>query len=390
VSTATRTWNDSTFGPGDARTGNFAPDCDMRNLQANGECGIASNLAFGQIAVPAATLADEARTGWGVRQYNYQTSVQLQHELRPGLAVNVGYFRTWWANHTVTANTALTPADFTPYCLPAPTDSRLGDVSAQQVCGLFDLNFDRKAVVPANVIRLAKNLGAGTPTEIYNGVDLSVSGRWGRGAFASGGVSLGRQTLDFCYANGHPELTPASFPANYPRSSNYCEIVPSWSDGSQLKGQVAYPLPLGLQISGTWKDVPGLPLTAAYSVTNAQVAPFLGRNLSACAAPTGACTATTTIQLLAGAQAGDDGARAAKVFDQRVREVDLRLTKSFRFGPRRRVQGIFDLYNVFNNRPPQASNGNYSPAPAVNGGSWEQVQSLLTGRLAKFGAQIDW
>src|SRR5207249_2142000 len=146
-----------------------------------------------------------------VREYNYQTSLGLQHELRPGMGVTVAFFRTWWGNLTVTQNTAVTPADFTPYCITAPTDTRLGSVSGSQICGLYD-------VVPAKfgqvtrVIKNAENLGLGTPQEIYNGMEMNFNARWGKGAFVSGGVSVGREALDYCYANGHPELTPESWP----------------------------------------------------------------------------------------------------------------------------------------------------------------------------------
>jgi hypothetical protein len=375
VASVTRTWNDS--------NGNYVPDCVLTNFAANGECGAINNNAFGQV-VPNISVADEARTGWNVREYNYQTSLQLQHELRPGVGVNVGYFQTRWLNQTVTVNTAVTPADFTPYCITAPVDSRLGDVSGSQICGLYNVTPAKQSSVN-QVIRLAKNLGLGDPSEKYNGVDVSMTARWGRGAFAMGGVSLGQENLDYCYANGHPELTPEAFPANYPRSSSFCSITNSWWNGTQFKGQAAYPLPLGFQMSGTFKQLPGIPQAATLPLTNAQVAPALGRNLSACppTATAAACTATVLVALLPSAQAGNSGTTAAKQYDQRLTEVDLRLTKSFRFGERRRIQGILDIYNLFNSRPVQGINSTY-------GASWLNVTSVLTGRLFKFGTQVDW
>jgi hypothetical protein len=55
------------------------------------------------------------------------------------VALNVGYFRTWFGNFWVTDNLAVTPRDFDPFCITAPVDSRLPG-SGQQICGLYDIN----------------------------------------------------------------------------------------------------------------------------------------------------------------------------------------------------------------------------------------------------------
>ena len=125
IYSVTRNWNDFTYAAGDPRSGNYVPDCDLTNQQLNGECGIISNLQFGQNNPNATQYADDVLRGWGVRGYNWQFSGSVQHEIRQGLAVNVGYFRTWYGNFTVTENTAVTPADFTEFCVTAPSDARL-------------------------------------------------------------------------------------------------------------------------------------------------------------------------------------------------------------------------------------------------------------------------
>src|SRR5262249_29492075 len=93
VQSVTRNWADA--------NGNFVPDCALKNLQPNGECGVVSNLLFGQ-PIPTAALAEDVRKGWFHREYNYQWNAQLQQELRPGMGIAVGYFHTQWGNMSVT------------------------------------------------------------------------------------------------------------------------------------------------------------------------------------------------------------------------------------------------------------------------------------------------
>jgi len=169
--------------------------------------------------------------------------------------------------------------------------------------------------------------------------------------------------------------------ANYPRNEQFCRVTSSWWNGigSQAKIQAVYPLPWGLQVSGTVKTLPGIIQTANLVRTNAQVVASLGRNLSSCPAE-GECSATVTVPLLPSGETTSATVSGA-LFDQRLNQTDLRLTKSIRYS-RGRIQGMLDLYNVFNNRAPQTINSAYGPA-------WLTPTTLLGGRLLKFGAQID-
>ena len=62
VNTVNRTWNDTCFGAGDPRSGNFEPDCDLANRADNGECGAMSNQNFGGLNVTT-RYADDAIRG---------------------------------------------------------------------------------------------------------------------------------------------------------------------------------------------------------------------------------------------------------------------------------------------------------------------------------------
>src|SRR5436309_1033870 len=177
VTSVTRNWSDT--------NGNFIPDCDLTNPLLNGECGIISNLNFG-LANPRATTNDPATNrGWGARGYNWETSAAVQHELMRGLSVNVGYYRRWYGNLTATDNTLVRPADYDPYCITVPVDSRLPGGGGNQLCGFYDMSLAKFGQVQNN-ITLAKNFGE--EKDIYNGVDVTAQLRLPDGAQISGGI----------------------------------------------------------------------------------------------------------------------------------------------------------------------------------------------------------
>ena len=90
--------------------------------QPNGECGQWNNLAFGTNLVPNRN-AQDAIEGFNLQAYNWQASATVQHELRPGMALNVGYFRTWYGAFQATRNLAVNPAtDYDEFCITAPVD----------------------------------------------------------------------------------------------------------------------------------------------------------------------------------------------------------------------------------------------------------------------------
>jgi hypothetical protein len=384
VTQSPRSWNDQLFGATDPRSGNFVPDCNLNDLKANGECGDIQNPLFGQPA-SAQTLADDARKGWGNREFNYQWNVQVQHELRPGLGVSVGYFHTQWENMLVYHNTRVTPADFSTYCVTAPTDARLGATSGQQVCGFYELT--PTGVAKGAAFELTRGENFGDLKDYYNGVDIGFNARWKRGAYASGGVSVGRQVADNCALNDRPDVTPVAFPLNfnvitnpnsrYPRNDQFCKVAPPWWSGvgSQVKLQVVYPLPYDIVVSGAYKHLPGIPVNSDLVLTTAQLAPLLGRPSTAPG------TATQAIIPVGSGDANTAGGATGTVFDQRLNQVDLRLSKIVRLG-KNRVQGMLDIYNVFNARTPQGIVTTYSSV-------FLRPTSLLGGRLFKFGVQFD-
>ena len=70
------------------------------------------------------------------------------------------------------------------------------------------------------------------------------------------------------------------------------------------------------------------------------------------------------------------------MFEGRIQQVDLRLSKVFRFGAAK-IQGMFDIYNLLNGSPILQINTTYGP-------DWSKPTAvLLDARLFKFGIQVD-
>jgi hypothetical protein len=204
----------------------------------------------------------------------------------------------------------------------------------------------------------------GNQTEIFNGVDVTLNVRLGQGAFLQGGLSTGQNATNNCYANDRPDLLPANYVTNTPRTAAFCDAAYPYSASTQLKLNGSYTLRWGLQASAALQNLPGVPVSASYVATNAQVLPSLGRNLS------GNATQVVIANVVP----------PGSMFEDRFSQLDLRLSKIFRIGPTR-LQASFDLFNVFNSSPILTENTRYGPA-------WLTPTGILDARLAKFGAKF--
>jgi hypothetical protein len=368
VNSANRTWADI--------NGNFTPDCDLQSVTANAECGALSNVNFGR-NVPTTTWDRDFLVGWGKRPFDWEIQGGIQHELMPGVSVHGTYTRHWWDNFPVIDNLAVSPSDYSSFCVTAPVDPRLPGGGGNQICGFMDVNPNKFGQVD-NFVTFADNYGA--MRNYYQGVDLSVNVRLPRGILVQGGTSTGREVWDNCDIVGKID-NPGAGPIDLPKfgigtppainninnvsspSTLYCHFAPPVQTQVKLLGAV--PLPWDVSASATLQSIPGPMINATYNVTSAQVAPSLGRNLAAGA------NATTRVELI----------EPGTVFGERMNQIDARVAKTFRMGARR-IQAQFDIYNLLNVGPSIRPNTNYGAAfldPIV----------FLPGRMLKFGVQMD-
>jgi hypothetical protein len=353
VNSTTRPWNDL--------NGDLIP-------QAN-ELGPLANPNFGQLHV-VTTYDPNYLNGWNKREYNWEGDVSVQHEVRPGVSVTAGFSHRSYGNLIVNKNLDVSSTDYSPFCVTAPMDSRLPGGGGNQICGFYDINPNKFGQVN-NLVTFASIYG--NVIDKYDGFDLTVNARLAHGIIVQGGTNNGRELTDYCDVSGKVDngLYPVPVnigttgnPSNVPSPSTlYCRVSPPFA--TNLKLLAVFPLPWwGITASTTFQSVPGPPITAAYTVTNAQIQQSLGRPLS------GGAT-VTTVQLMApDAMLGD-----------RWNQLDVRAAKTFKVD-RLRLRAIVDVYNVLNANAVSLQNNTYGPA-------WQNVQAMMPGRFFKFGAQID-
>ena len=71
------------------------------------------------------------------------------------------------------------------------------------------------------------------------------------------------------------------------------------------------------------------------------------------------------------------------LYGDRLNQLDFRVAKILKFGARRAMIGV-DLYNVLNSSAVLTYNNVFVP-----GGTWLQPNSILTPRLARIGAELN-
>jgi hypothetical protein len=358
ANTVTRSWTDANH--------NLIPDCDLTDVQANGECGRVSDTNFGSPTATAA-LNGGILNGWGVRPYNWEFSTGVQQQVLPRVAVDVGYFRRWYGNFAATVNQAVNPASYSTFAITAPNDPRLPN-AAQVITGLFNL-------VPSQVGNVANYFTGsndfGTQIQHWNGLDVSLNGRLLQNLLLQGGVSAGKTVRDICAVTAqHPDalLGALLFGTANPNSwlpQPFCHQETPFL--TQVKFLGAFVVPrIDVQLSGSFKSLPGPMLVANTVLTNALVQPLLGRPLSG--------SSTMTVEIIPPGSAYGD----------RLYQLDMRFAKLLKIS-RLRTSLNLDVYNFFNANPVLTENLTYTLATST----WRVPTSILTARFAKVSVQLD-
>jgi len=327
-----------------------------------------ANSAFGQPFV-STTYDPNIITGWGKRGYNWEFATSVQQQLGKRVAMDVGYFRRSYGNFIVTDNLSVAASDFTQYSIVAPVDPKLPNGGGYTIAGLYDVN-PSKFGQTNNYLTFASNFGE--QVQIWQGVDVNFNVRAWSGLTFQGGFSSGSTLNDSCAVRAQvPEMTFVSpLPAGntVAPTTPYCRTSTNYL--TQVKGLGTYSVPkIDVQVSAGIQSNPGPYVQANFSATNAFTQPSLGRPLAGNAQ-------NVLVNLV----------EPGQLFGERHNQVDLRLSKIFRFGGHDKVSANVDMFNVFNRSTVIIQNDSYS---ATNAALWQTPQAILTGRLIKFSAQFD-
>ena len=206
--------------------------------------------------------------------------------------------------------------------------------------------------------------GRNCGTSDFVGVNFNT--RFGNGIQLSGGVDTGRTVIDNCFV------------VDSPQQLLNCHTIIPFNAQTQYKALGSVPLPADVTVSATFQSAAARPLEANYSAPNSASVASLGRNLAACGAAA-VCTATATVPLVP----------PYTMFLDRRNQMDLRISKGFKFGSNARLRANIDVYNVLNGNAVLGANNTYGPV-------WQQpaaqlnleVDSILPGRLVHFGGQL--
>jgi hypothetical protein len=300
------------------------------------------------------------------RPYNVEMTVSLQRELMPGVSASFGYYHRHYYNLIYSDNTALDVAGaFTPVTIANPCVGATVPCSGTQPATLTIYKINPALIGKGSPV-IDRN--SASNYRVYNGVEGSFVARIRGGAQAFGGFLVARQLSNLCDStDGTGTITFSQ--ASDPNYTLYCDQTQfDIPFRTQFKLGGTYPLPYGLNVSGTLQSYPG----ARNYGSGATNLDYLQQTYLV---PTALLTpgqAQETVNLNT----------PGSLYLPRLNQLDLRFARKFSLPNGKGSWQIqADLFNVLNAHPVLSVGTNFGPALS-------QVTSALQPRILTLGAQL--
>jgi hypothetical protein len=327
------------------------------NLESS-EFTTPANPAFGK-SIQTTTYDPNVIHGWFNRGYTWNVEGGISQQIRRRLSLNATAYYRWNGNLTSTWNQALSAADFTPFCVTAPSDARLPDGGGYPVCGLYQISAAALGRAPNNLVTFASNIGTKRAIlNVTNGFELNTHSDFGHGGFVQGGIEWRRIIFDNCGVVGLTSAFAANLPGTAaPQNALYCRSVTPYLPN--IRFIAGYTLPWNVRFSGAFYA--NKPQGGFFTATQ------FGIQANYTASPT-----QQNIPLI----------NPYSTYLPLTKQLDLRVTRAIRIGERLRISPAADFYNVTNSASLTGINQTF-------GSNWQLPTSILAPRQFRLSTQID-
>ncbi len=288
--------------------------------------------------------------------FSDEITAGIEHQIMTDMRVGVMYYHRTNRNQIGTRNTAVTPADYTAATVSIPNGPN-GPTTAT----LYNLNSTALLATTNNILDNQPYLDT-----VYNGVDITASKRFSHRWQMVAGLTLGKNTGGLNQNSGTGSGQSTTTDLNDPNLTAFSNGIVGNDSPIAFRLSGSYEAPGAINIAGTLVSNSGYPYVSTYSVTKAAFATT--------------CTANCGTGLIRGSQTvflSDRG-------DERLPAVtllDMRISRAFRFGPRRITPEI-DLFNLTNRYTPTS-------VGAAVGSTWRLPTAIISPRIIKLGFSID-
>jgi carboxypeptidase family protein len=312
-------------------------DANGDDIAQESEIGASPNRNFGVRSVPTADPNH-------LREHSREYSVQLQRELRRGLAVTGGWYRRSYHHLSRTSNLLRSVNDWTPVTIISPLNGER-IVAYNLVSTKFGLVDDFRT----------NSTDADKRSMVFDGFEFSSAGRLPGGSQVTGSWTMGRTINVQCDSTDNP---------NTFRFCDQRELgMPYRHD---FKVAANYRLPFAFEASAVLTSYAGNATAINWTITpstrysdGARVIPSMTES-------------SLTVRLVS----------PAERYLPRWNQLDLGVKRIFRFGDRQ-LQADINVFNLTNANTILGENTTW-------GSNLGRPSSVLKGRLLRMAVQAKW
>jgi hypothetical protein len=296
------------------------------------------------------------------RTWNLEQGVELQHELLPRLSLTGSWFHGSFHNLTTTINRSWEYEGADPTQNPNYTPMTIYNALTGEPITVYSRTAAAAAAPTLNLDTFDPNRES-----VYNAFNFEFRARPGGGSQIFGGFAFERQLDTNCTAPDNPN------------SLRFCDDTQSDVPfGKQFKIAGSYPLPYGVQLSGSFQSNQGATSNRRMTITRGST-----RYPSNCPAP---CPAGQVIlpSSFQPASLNVELEAPHATFTERINQLDLKVAKNFKVN-RFTISPQLEIFNI-NNSDAIIS---YVSTSALSS-SYLFANSVMQPRMIGVSAQVKW